>query len=87
MDSKYAFFDKNGSNGNTTPNGKRKQVYGSLSGSPQTKKPSNQYVSMPVAPPTQAAATSTSNSHSANKKETINDKSREKLPIIGVREQ
>lgn len=87
MDSKYALADKNGSNGNTTPNGKRKLVYGSMSGSPQIKKPNNQYASKPVTPPAQTATTSSSSFNNVNKKEINLGKSAEKLPIIGVREQ
>lgn len=89
MDSKYAFFDKNGSNGSNLTNGKRKLVYGSFSGTPQAKKPAIQHVSRPLASPSQAASTSTSNANNSatNKKPVNNDKLVERLPIIGVRDE
>lgn len=89
MDSKYAFFDKNGSNGGNLANGKRKLVYGSFSGTPQAKKPTIQHVAKPLASPSQTASTSTSNANNSviNKKPVNNDKPMERLPIIGVRDE
>lgn len=87
MDSKYSYFDKNGSNGSGSLNGKRKFSYGSMSGSPQVKKPNTQFVTKSPVTSTQTTSTASTHANGANKKVPNNDKPSQQLPILGVRDQ